>query len=333
MAIFIVGNSRSGTTMMGRMLNNHPDVHTFQELHYFDEIISPLDINAMYDKDKSTDIFARLLSIERDGYFGTRDVSKYKDEANLAIHGKAGYNVMELYELFLHYTTGKKLKKIPCEQTPQNIFFTSEILDHVAGAKIVAMVRDPRDVLLSQKNKWKRRKNTDDDYPWIESFRARVNYHPILICKIWKNVIDEITALKDDTRVKIVRYEDLVNNPENVMQDVCRHLEIEYVDGMTLVPKVGSSNKQDSNEFRGVDSSRSGKWNEGGLNAAEVVICQEMLGDKMGVYGYTADKISFNPAWYMWYYLSLPVKVSLAILFNLKRVKDFRRLWRRFIKS
>ena len=33
--IFIVGSSRSGTTMMGRVLGNHPSVFTFKELHFF----------------------------------------------------------------------------------------------------------------------------------------------------------------------------------------------------------------------------------------------------------------------------------------------------------
>ena len=36
--IFVVGNSRSGTTMMGRILGNHPDIFTFKELHFFGQL-------------------------------------------------------------------------------------------------------------------------------------------------------------------------------------------------------------------------------------------------------------------------------------------------------
>ena len=39
--VFVVGNSRSGTTMMGRILGNHPDVYTFGELHFFGQLWSP----------------------------------------------------------------------------------------------------------------------------------------------------------------------------------------------------------------------------------------------------------------------------------------------------
>ena len=36
--IFIVGSSRSGTTMMGRILANHSDIFAFKELHFFGTI-------------------------------------------------------------------------------------------------------------------------------------------------------------------------------------------------------------------------------------------------------------------------------------------------------
>lgn len=37
--IFIVGNSRSGTTMLGRILGKSTYVHTFDELHFFEFLV------------------------------------------------------------------------------------------------------------------------------------------------------------------------------------------------------------------------------------------------------------------------------------------------------
>ncbi len=36
--IFIVGPSRSGTTLMRSMLNNHSEIHLAGETHYFDDL-------------------------------------------------------------------------------------------------------------------------------------------------------------------------------------------------------------------------------------------------------------------------------------------------------
>ncbi|MGY8989337.1 MAG: sulfotransferase, partial [Flavobacteriales bacterium] len=38
--IFVVGNSRSGTTMMGRIIGKHSSVFTFKELHFFGQLWS-----------------------------------------------------------------------------------------------------------------------------------------------------------------------------------------------------------------------------------------------------------------------------------------------------
>ena len=52
------------------------------------------------------------------------------------------------------------------------------------------MVRDPRDVLLSQKNKWKRKFLGANDIPFFELLRARFNYHPYTISKMWKTAVN-----------------------------------------------------------------------------------------------------------------------------------------------
>lgn len=46
------------------------------------------------------------------------------------------------------------------------------------------MVRDPRDVLLSQKYKWKIRFLGANNIPYREVLRCWANYHPIAIAKL-----------------------------------------------------------------------------------------------------------------------------------------------------
>ena len=75
--IFIVGSSRSGTTMMSRIINNHRDVFTFKELHFFSRI-SGRRINKKIDRSKQIKLLARLFCVQEEGVFTNKDISNYK---------------------------------------------------------------------------------------------------------------------------------------------------------------------------------------------------------------------------------------------------------------
>ena len=79
--IFVVGNSRSGTTMMGRILNNHEWVHTFPELHFFEQLWSSADKNKILDEGAAVKLSARLLNISAEGYFASMQLEMYDEEA------------------------------------------------------------------------------------------------------------------------------------------------------------------------------------------------------------------------------------------------------------
>ena len=69
--LFVVGNSRSGTTMFARMLGRHPSVHTVSELHFYEELWLPekggsmVGIFRLFVEDKLTSISA--LNLVQDG--------------------------------------------------------------------------------------------------------------------------------------------------------------------------------------------------------------------------------------------------------------------------
>ena len=65
------------------------------------------------------------------------------------------------------------------------------------------MVGDQRDVLLSQKNKWKRRFLGSSSIPLSEAIRSYINYHPILTAKVWNSSLKYSAEFKDNKRVKI----------------------------------------------------------------------------------------------------------------------------------
>ncbi|MEA3276736.1 MAG: sulfotransferase, partial [Pseudomonadota bacterium] len=157
--IFIVGNSRSGTTMMARILGNNPNVFSFRELHFFEELCSAPDLYKSLPSKKREELFARLIAVQRQGYMLVRSIDqRYLNEAHAVLPSTGVENSIGVYAAYLVYETKLQKKSIPCEQTPRNLQYLDEILTYYKDdVRVVAMLRDPRDILLSQKRKWRRK--------------------------------------------------------------------------------------------------------------------------------------------------------------------------------
>lgn len=321
--IFVCGSSRSGTTMMSRILGNHSSVFAFQELHFFDELASAESASEPVSKEKSIELLSLLKSVQREGYFGPRNWKQFAEESYNELKGTEP-STMDLLKGFLARETKRNGKSIPCEQTPQTVFALDALLQHVPTTRVVLMVRDPREVLLSQKGKWKRRRLSGGHIPLWESIRSRVNYHPETISRIWKSTYKEALQHIHDNRVLMIRYEDLTEQPEQVVNRICQHLGIEFEPPMLDVPKVGSSNSADQTSDRGIEKGRRGKWRSG-LNRTEIAICERTNRELMLRFGYELSGERGNVIQLALYRLLLPFQMVLVLMMNLKRLRNIRK--------
>ena len=333
--IFIVGNSRSGTSVMGRVLGTHSDIYTFvHEVHFFDEIIDSHGLHKEISDKEGVKIYATLLSIINEGYLvKKRNIEPYLKDAQKRISlikkGIGNITPAEIYRNFINYFTEKNNKKIPCEQTPRYLFFIKEIFEIFPEAKVINMIRDPRDILLSQKNKWRLRFLGHSHIPLKESLRAWANYHPVVVSKIWKRAIEEIERWKNDKRVLIVRFEDLLDNPEEILKKICDFLKIEYQPQMLLVPEVGSSLDRFNPEKLGLDSTKKQRWKKGGLSTTEIYICEEINRYELLKYGYNISKTLPDVIGIFKETILLSLKITFSLGFNINRLRVFKKVMRK----
>ena len=316
--IFVVGSSRSGTTMMGRILGNHSDIFTFKELHFFGTIWTNDSIQKI-SNEQQVNLLSRLLCIQERGLFSQSNYSDFNENAK-KILGEGITNPLAIYELFLQTISNENSSKISCEQTPKNLYYLKEILKFFPDAKVINMVRDQRDVLLSQKNKWKRRFLGAKAIPLAEAFRSFVNYHPILTAKVWNSSLTHSSKYLNSPRVKIVKFEDLLSESENVVKDICSFLDINFEEKMLEVPVIGSSTENDSKSALIIDSSKVNKWKKGGLSNAEIYLSQNQSSENMDKFAYDRKEFSFLPIMVVFYVISFPIKLGLAFLLNIHRM-------------
>lgn len=320
--IFVVGNSRSGTTMLGRMLGRNSRVYKFPELHLFGPCIPHGEEFIELSREKCIEAFTWLLDVAERKLHASRTPEVYHEEAVQLCNKyfRPGMNAWHVYHDFVMMETQRRQKSIPCEDLPGNVFKIDQILKMFPMAAIIHIVRDPRDVLLSQKNRHQRRKLGGGYVKRREMLRFWANYHPQFISRLWKNAVKAGLSYSGK-EVFTVHFEKLISDPEKVLEEICLHCEIEYQSDMLNVPQVGSSMRKDAPESKGIDSTRSGSWRKGGLNPEEVEICEQINSDLMIQLGYEKSNLKGSILGRLRLAILLPIKAICSLILNWGRTK------------
>ncbi len=322
-AVFVVGASRSGTTMLGRMLGKHSAIHTFKELHFFEQVCTSDNCYDTINDTEKTKILSRLVAIERDGFY-QQDPSKHIGAAGniLQSQSSGADTYADIYRLFLDHETNRNGKQIACEQTPRYVYYIENILELYNDASVISIVRDPRAVLTSQKHKINRELFSKGKFPFWEKLRIRINYHPYTMSKLWRSAVKEAIARKNHNRVKIIRFEDLINHPEDMMKEIDGFLGLQYEPGQTDIEVAGSSLRKDEESRKGVDKNVIDKWKTSGVTDTELYICQKVGWREMSELGY--EKLDVRPnIFHLLFLISIfPIHIMLALLANKHRMKN-----------
>ena len=329
--IFIVGSPRSGTTMTALILGRHPAVHTFHELWFFEKGWSPADGIRPLHMDDARKLERKLLAREVKGGL------KRKGRTDNRIHqGSIVANIdprkldaPEIYKQFLMVNTKENNREIPCEHTPGYIFYLEEILELFPRAKVISLVRDPRDVLLSQKKRWRQRLQKESEPKSHTALRVWMNYHPVSTSHLWYTAVRKARSFEDHPNVHTVRYEDILNDPEQEILKICRFIGIDYFKEMLRVPRVGSSHVRDNTHHKGIDKTRSGKWRKGGLNSAEIFFNQSINHYHMKHFHYLPVKRHVNPALLCFYLITFPAKLLISFFIHTPEIANIGEAVRR----
>jgi hypothetical protein len=254
--VFIVGCPRSGTTWLQRLLATHPQIKTGQESRLFEYVGTPL---RLWQRDLA----------KADGRGGT---------------GMAGYlNTEEFFSIQKNYLAAllapmlKELSpgQIFLEKTPGHALFIPEIVQLLPAAKIIHLLRDPRDVvasLLAASKSWGKdwapRRAKHAARLWCEHTRRAQAAGKLLPPGQFLEVSYE-ALLANPTRglVAITRFLNLPWSDVEIFRAIAANSADEMRQGKgTPIPlhgelgKQSSGRVQDPKEF--VRKARPGSWRE-----------------------------------------------------------------------
>jgi hypothetical protein len=196
--IVLGGAPRSGTTLLRRLLDRHPEVCSGAETKLF----VPAAFNLAW--------LAQAYAIPRHEL----------EDMRRAARSQAAF-----IDAFAARVRAESGKLRWAEKTPQNIRHLDWILEHFPVASVVHIIRDGRDVICSMRE--------HPDWRWVDGAWQRVLVPRTLdwYAQRWLEDTSAGLARRGDSRYAEVRYEDLVADPRSALQAICERVGITADEG------------------------------------------------------------------------------------------------------
>lgn len=218
--VFVVGCPRSGTTLLQRMLDNHPQLTVANDTHFITRA-AKIELRKEADPVLTNELLTKVRNYRRFGRMGlgATDVEK-------AAEGCRTYSafVSKLYDIRAEHM-GKPLSG---EKTPDFCRQIPALNKMFPRAKFVHIIRDGRDTALSAMNWATSTKGPGKWSLWAED--------PVGTCALWwrwqagTGMRDGHT--QDEGIYHPVRYERLVEDPSNELSAIAAFLGIPNADEM-----------------------------------------------------------------------------------------------------
>lgn len=198
--IFLISQPRSGSTLLQRILGNHPEIYTRSEpwiMLHSGFSLKQDNMQASYNIDTWKHAFNDFIT-------------------NLPKDGKGVY-IKELRQMHLNlyekYTTEYN-KKFFLDKTPRYYQVIDELQEIFPHAKTILLIRNPLSVLSSILSTW-----VKDNYSKLYKYK--------------EDLIDTIdiytkNILNPSSNILIIKYEDLLLNPHIQIEKICAYLELDF---------------------------------------------------------------------------------------------------------
>jgi len=299
--VFLGGYPKSGTTLLCALLDSHPKLVVFpdetkylstfrfnEELGFRDELARYIDRFHLFGKE----------SLYSSGYrdYTHIDFSVFRDAALEYFDASDGAVARGLEAVMLGYKKAIGRAALPAkkwvEKTPRNERYFELARSWWPEAKLIVMIRDPREALLSHRR-----------YQIKRSSNKRIALGDFVLA--WLDSYERASAeiREDSSRAMIVRFESLVATRVGTMEDVASFMNIP-VDPTLFIPTKagkdweGNSSHGDS-KISNVKADTVKLVRLGGL---EIIYINYILGFAIKEFGYPLS------SWFP----SLPKKLSKA---------------------
>ncbi len=212
--IFIIGNGRSGTTLLQSLIGTQENVLTFRETHFFTpHIQSKIKLNpegtiSEHCLEKLYKTIKKLINLDFS--------DSQKNEITLFAKNNV-LSIRKLFEIIVFSLLREQVNEV-CpsiiwlEKTPGHCRNIKQILECYPKARIIHIVRNPVAVIYSSMTKFPFSKNLT-----VEGW-----------ANVWNDTMNAVESYQSLQNVYTIRYENLVEKAEDETRKICAFLKIEF---------------------------------------------------------------------------------------------------------
>lgn len=301
---FIIGCDRSGTSLLSRMLNSHPEVGVPFESHIFNHLYA---LRFRYG-----DLLreANVLRLARDmvSLYEVRHWDFVPHPVDIAA-STTNPSFCGVFDALMRVWRDHHGKAIWGEKSPNHIEYWEVLTGYYADPPLLHIVRDGRDVALSL----------------VAARFGPKTIYTAMRYWTWYLGLVENARRQSSCPVLDLRYEDLLGNPRAELERVCRFLNIEYSAAMLDFHRDLSPYDTDARNLRNLRrpllTDNAGWWQRE-LDGHQVVIAEALGAEMLKRYGYdlTVSGATLGQLEHYWRErLEWRPKRALALLRNWRR--------------
>ena len=208
--VYVIGCPRSGNTLLGAILNKHPDVFILFEANTFSDIYRrTCNISGMPREN-----FVQVVSSAFQNYHKKLDIGL--DEFH--VHIGQGSNWGEMFDSYMRLlmSRAKPDAKIWGDKTPHHLGNIEHILQVYPNARFIYTYRDPRDVVNSLSK---------------PSFTPATQnkMQNAFVVRQYLEVYHQKKPHIPPEQLLEIRYEEFVEDYEGIIKSICSFLQIDYI--------------------------------------------------------------------------------------------------------
>jgi hypothetical protein len=305
---FILGAGRSGTSLLSRMLNQHPNLAVPPESHLYSTFHPWL---GYYGSLAAPQNRANLVAdIVASGPLRDWSPRLRVDEVLAHIEGD---DFGAVVDGVMRAWAAKQGKGRWGEKTPRHVHYWRQISADFKASPVIHVVRDGRDVALSM-------------------IEARFGPKSLYSCaKGWKGYLNQMEDVRNGLPHELffeVTYEDMLDNTRRVLREVCVFLGERYAPEMLDYYHNGSPYPTDAhnreNLAKPVIVENKEKWRSR-MTRDEIRVFEAVAGGALARYGYARaidDALMPKPERWVRRYLEAPYRRSIGRLKDHKGQKE-----------